>query len=71
MAKFNAKPPYTNLKMVVKPMKRNQITGRFTEGKEIQFRNGMYETEDKDELKALRDPYRGFGAYIFEEKGGE
>jgi hypothetical protein len=68
MPKFNAKPPYTDLKIVVRPMSRNQNTGRFTPGKLIKFQNGTYETNDKEELKVLRDPERGFGAYIFEEK---
>ena len=68
MPKFNARPPYTELKIVVRPMSRNPNTGMVTPGKLIKFQNGTYETNDKEELKVLRDPERGFGAYIFEEK---
>jgi hypothetical protein len=68
MANFNTRPPYLNLEIVVKPASFNRQNGTTVEGKRIKFVNGKYSTTDKEELQVLRDPKRGFGVYIFEEK---
>ncbi|MGB4097673.1 MAG: hypothetical protein WBJ85_08200 [Acetomicrobium sp.] len=68
MAKFNTNPPYVNLELVVTPASFNRHTGQTSPGKRIKFVNGVYSTTDKEELKVLRDPKRGYGVYIFEEK---
>jgi len=68
MAKFNTRPPYLNLEIVVKPASFNRQNGTNVAGKRIKFVNGVYETTDKEELNVLRDSKRGYGVYIFEEK---
>jgi len=70
MALFSSK--YANLEIVIKPARIYIDTNgnrRIDKGKSIQFKNGFYETDDKQEIEYLRDYAKRKQGIVIEVKG--